>query len=75
MAGDLVAADPVARRAGVHVRWLNTQSHRWDRFARMLRRRGATIDQYATTRSRHTLRHAAAARVDNCVCRHNPRDF
>lgn len=85
--------------------WLNTQSHRWDRFALMLRRRGAdeltswlfelmvqptaaaarpprvqpqawvTIDQYRSPRVRDAFRHATAARVDNCVCRSNPRDF
>lgn len=85
--------------------WLNTQSHRWDRFARMLQRRGAdeltawifelmvqptaaaarpprvqpqawvTIDQYRSPGSEPAFRHAAHARVDNCVCRRNPRDF
>lgn len=97
--------------------WLNTQSHRWDRFARMLHRRGGdeltawifelmvqptaaaarpprvqtetwtTIDQYHRPRVDHAMRHATTprfasgfqhatvARVDNCVCRRNPRDF
>lgn len=85
--------------------WLATQSHRWDRFARMLQRRGpdeltswifelmvqptaaaarpprvqpqawVTIDQYRSPRTDHAFRHTSNARVDNCVCRHNPRDF
>ena len=85
--------------------WLNTQSHRWDRFARMLQRRGTdeltawifelmvqptaaaarpprvqpqawvTIDQYRSPRAEPAFRHASHPRVDNCVCRRNPRDF
>lgn len=85
--------------------WFNTQSHRWDRFALMLQRRGAdeltswifelmvqptaaaarpprlqpqawvTIDQYRSPRAEPTFRRATNVRVDNCVCRSNPRDF
>ena len=85
--------------------WLNTQSHRWDRFARMLQRRGpdeltswifelmvqptaaaarpprvemqpfVTIDQYRSQSATHAFRYASGARVDNCICRRNPRDF
>ncbi len=85
--------------------WLNTQSHRWDRFARMLQRRGsdeltnwifelmvqpttaaarparvqsqawATIDQYCSPHAADAVRYMSNARIDNCVCRRNPRDF
>lgn len=85
--------------------WLNTQSHRWDRFARMLQRRGpdeltnwlfelmvqptaaaarpprvqseawVTIDHYHSPQFQQAPRPRAHSRVDNCLCRHSPRDF